>query len=189
MTPEGFDTGMNRLMTNWPRENFPAERSAGYADALQDLHDSVWIEAVRRALREATYFPTPAELRDYAEQVLERAGQLPVNADTAWQEVMRLAKHWYPGLPGRTGNAIADECIAQHGGIRGIALADDRQIGQIERGFKRQYTASREAAIEIGMISQALRPAPGSTAALTGSPDGDGRNGDSRREEVFELTV
>lgn len=184
MSPEAFESGMKLLLANWPREDFPKELSLIYAEALHDLHDTVWIAAARRAVQRHTFFPKPAELRDCAEQVLVQAGQLPVGPDAAWQDVMKLARRWHPGRSGRTGNRIIDEVIAAHGGIRGIALADDDRINHIERSFKREYQARREAEIEFGLIGQALQAPGHHNMAAIGAPGGDGRVGasDARKE-------
>lgn len=47
-----------------------------YFAALQQIDSSLWAHAVRRAVQECSFFPTPSSLRDYASALLfERAKQ------------------------------------------------------------------------------------------------------------------
>ena len=149
MTDEGFASGMALL-----REVYQSEISAPlaqtYAATLGDLADDVFAAAIMRHIRSSVWMPKPAELRRQAEAVAsDRAGLL--DAGNAWDRVLTIARRWHPAL--RTADLMDQTtraALASIGGIRAVALADDDQVTQLARRFRRDYeTAAAETVADV----------------------------------------
>lgn len=170
LSADVFHSSLKMFRALWPHEEWTEARIAVYLMALADIHDDVYLAAVERIIKQATYLPKPHEIRAAAEAVLEAHGQLPASPEAAWSLVLHRGRTWYDGQPVRVGNPLIDEALRSIGGLRAVAMAEsERQLAFLRRDFLQLYTAKRAAEIELsGGLAQPLPAGHAPAPALTG---------------------
>lgn len=146
MTGDSFAAGMSRMAAMWPRSAPAATTAAVYYDALADLSDDVWAAAVTQCLRDCTFYPVPAEIRQRADDLLTASGWLPEPPEAAWARVMAAVRRFIPGQPS-DGTTLPEphlSVVRQVGGLYLIATAaDDFTVQQTRQEFLSLYAAKR----------------------------------------------
>lgn len=160
MTPEAFQQGMKHLTAMWPdRAPSPATMTV-YAESLSHLHDSTFLAAVGRCLRECKFFPVPAEILSRADELLTDAGCLPDAPEVAWSRVRSAIRGYYPGQP----SGLPDDLLSivrQMGGIHNMALAEgEYEQSRQRKEFIELYTEARRRVVYLTPTALS-QPLPG----------------------------
>lgn len=163
-----FRQGMTLLVSTWPDRSPSPETTTAYFEALRHLHPTVFAEAVMRCIRYCTFFPVPAEIIKHAEAALTAAGLLPLEGESAWINVLNVAKRWHPAIEPQVWNSVPlERALRECGGLRAIALADDDDVPWLRKTFVDRYTVYRRREIDDSceLMAQPL-PAPDNVTAL-----------------------
>lgn len=82
------------LAENWPKEPFNEARQRIYEMALADINPELLKAAVLACIATRTWFPQPAEIRQQAADLVQRAsGQM--GAYEAWGELTKMLRRGY----------------------------------------------------------------------------------------------
>lgn len=159
MNRESFNQGMKLLSATWPDRSPSAQTMTAYWYALGHLDDSSFGEAVRRCLRECTFFPAPAEILKRAEAALTTAGMLPAEPESVWPRVLSLARRWHTAMaPVEWDDPDVERALREIGGLRAIAMATDDDVTWLRKGFIDRYGIYRQRRIadDLRLMGQAL---------------------------------
>lgn len=140
------------LHANWPRYEYSAETVRLYERCLADLPTEVLEAAVVRCLTECTFFPTVAEVRSRAVDLLTAQSQ-EATALEAWGEVKQMLK--YPAKERRWSNEAIPRAMTLLGGMHayGMAPVDDEPSWRAR--FCEAYDAIRERErAAVGMLPE-----------------------------------
>ena len=128
-------------------ETLTVERTEIYAQALADIPRDRLSVAFRRALRELTYFPKVAELRNFA--VSSTKDEKKVEANAAWEYVNEYLRKWGADrLPIYSGGEVtspppldprSDYALRRVGGLRALNQVDVDKMPFMYRDFCEAY--------------------------------------------------
>lgn len=173
MTRDAFTAGMARLIATWPDRSPSAATHAAYWEACCHLDDTVWAEAVKRCLRECTFFPVPAEILARGESALATAGLLPPEPDDAWGWLLARAQGRSRPSDSRYEHPDIKRAMSEIGGLRALMMAENDEVPWLRKTFVARYGEYRRRRIaqELSLMAQPL-PEPGQYEALP-EPDED----------------
>lgn len=161
MTGDAFQRGMAQLTAMWPDRSPSPATVAVYAEALSHLHDTTFLAAIGRCLRECRFFPVPAEILSRVDELLTDAGCLPDAPEVAWQRVQSAIRGYYPGSPsGLDGGVLS--IVRQMGGVHNLAMAEgEYEQARQRKEFLALYAEARRRIVYLTpeALGQAL-PAP-----------------------------
>jgi len=159
MNRTNFENGMKLLSATWPDRSPSAQTMTAYWMAVSHLDDTSFGEAVKRCLRECTFFPAPAEILRRAEAALTTAGMLPAEPEAMWPRVLSAARRWHAAMaPVEWDDPDVERSLREIGGLRAIAMATDDDVTWLRKGFIDRYAIYRQRRIadDLRLMGQAL---------------------------------
>ena len=158
-TPHRRLAAIQRLAMAYRPYGWSDGSAAVYADALADIDPDQLADAVTTWLATETTMPAIADLR---RAVLEDSYAPVLSSGEAWSDVLdavrRHGRQGTPFLPELTRDALRAV-----GGLAGVCMADDNELGFLAHRFERTYdTLVRRAdrARLLGPIGHALPELP-----------------------------
>jgi hypothetical protein len=173
MTRKEADQVIDRLQSNWPKEQMPAATRATYLLAIADLDYGLANAATLQAIATRTWFPKPAELRQIAAELVQSADGKP-SAEDAWDEFYAAArKYGFYQVPPWSHPAV--EAVAKTIGYREYCLSEEADVTIWRAQFLKAYAAHSERATrqmqmlpQVRQLVESLRmDRPRQAAALT----------------------
>ena len=165
MTPDVFKQGMAQMTAMWPDRSPAPTTIAVYAEALSHLHDSTFLAAIGRCLRECRFFPVPAEILSRADELLTDAGCLPDAPEVAWNRVRSAIRAFYPGKS----SGLPDDLlpiVRQMGGLHNLAMAEgEYEQSRQRKEFIELYSEARRRIVYLTPTALS-QPLPGADAPM-----------------------
>lgn len=160
MTDEHYRAIMGTLIDAYPDAQIPDdERLSIYRAAFVHLPGDVFAAAVKRAIGDLKWFPTVAELREFARAYMQITGALPT-AGIAWEQARRACNTLAPGIREQVEypTPLIAEVVRRMGGPRTIALCAIEQLDWKRREFQSLYDELTLSAEAIGIALGAGPP-------------------------------
>jgi len=131
---------LSPLVAAYPNHPFKAETAELYDRLLADIPEDVLKAAVIGHITESIYFPSIADLRRRAAEIIE---DIP-SAEEAWMSVGIYLRR--VGSGGRPCDSIINRVVESLGGYPGLADSDNPSADRAQ--FIRLYGSLRERAIQ-----------------------------------------
>lgn len=160
MDDQAYRAIITKLIEAYPDTQTPdTARLLVYRQTLSGLPADTLAAAVAVAIGELKWFPTVAEIRDYARQHLELTGALPP-AGVAWSAAVRACNGYVPRVRETVTypNRAIEEVVRRMGGPRTIAHCEIAELEWKRKEFLQLYA-------EVSMQAEILGASLG-----TGTP-------------------